>query len=385
MNFETEKILFVNFSDGQFFINTNEQQNIFTNIYNKLTDNKYFTVVNVLSIIYLSGILRFLIIFTKTLISLNRLKNNSTEANKNLYETKSQITAFSFFRNIFVNKNFKNLTEREQQQILTHEEIHIKQNHTLDNLLFEILNIVFWFNPLVSKLKKSVKENHEFIVDKILTENDSTYNYSYLMLRLTKKKLSISNNLKSSQVKNRIKLMANPEKEWIKKIRFISTMPILILLIFTFLFAFNLFNKDGKISENEKSEFIFPIKDNYKIITGYIDEQIIEDPENKDVRYKISHKKITIQANDFTNVLAIGNGRVEKIDTINNWGLDEIIIIIDLNNNYKVIYEKLAKITIKENEKVIEGQIIGQTGDKRLYPSINYQLMLNGKAINPIK
>lgn len=385
LNIETEKILFVNFTDGQFFVNTTEQQNIFTNIYSKLTDNKYFTIFNVLLIIYLSGIFRFSIIFIKNLTSLVSLKNKSKKIAVNLYEIKSRITAFSFFKNIFVSKNFENLTANEQQQIINHENIHIKQKHSLDNLLFEILNIIFWFNPLIKKLKKSVKENHEFIVDKILTKKDSTYNYSYLMLKLTKKKVSINNNIKSSQVKDRIKLMANPEKERIKKIRFIATMPLLILIIFTFLFAFNLFNKDKKILENDKSEFIFPIANDYKIITGFIEEQIIEDPENKDIRYKISHKKITIQANDFSNVLAIGKGIVVKIDTINDWGLDEINITIDLKNNYKVIYEKLAKTSVAENEKIKKGQIIGQTGDKRLYSSINYQLILNDKSINPLE
>ncbi|MGB5418096.1 MAG: blaR1 peptidase M56 family protein, partial [Algibacter sp.] len=52
--------------------------------------------------------------------------------------------AFSFFNYIFLGEDFKN---DERTAILKHEMVHVKQNHTLDLLFFELLRILFWFNP----------------------------------------------------------------------------------------------------------------------------------------------------------------------------------------------------------------------------------------------
>ncbi len=389
LKFNPNDILFVNLDDEQFFVKTSQKQFFFSTVYLKFSQNKYFTIFNLLIVIYISGILRQTIVFINNLISIKKLEKSSIKSeNKKhqIYLTNSKITAFSFFEKIFVNKNYENLKTAEQQQIIEHENIHVKQKHTLDNLFFEIVNIFFWFNPFIKKLKKSVKENHEFIVDKILTKQDSRYNYSFLMVKLVaKKSVPIINNFSDSKVKSRIKLLSNPEKERIKKIRFVSTIPILLLLIFTFLFTLNIVNNSFNTKAIKTNKFIFPIENNYTIAGYYIETQTITDKANKNIKYKISHKKITIQTENFTKVLAIGNGKILTIDTINDWGLNEIKITIKLKNNYKVIYEKLAEVLVTENQKVKTGQTIGKTGDKRLYPTIDYQLLLNEKAINPLE
>ena len=54
--------------------------------------------------------------------------------------------AFSFFNTIFLGER---IPESEKATIYKHELVHIKELHTLDLLFFELLRIVFWFNPLV--------------------------------------------------------------------------------------------------------------------------------------------------------------------------------------------------------------------------------------------
>ena len=54
--------------------------------------------------------------------------------------------AFSFFNTIFLGER---ISETEKPTIYEHELVHIKEFHTVDLLFFEVLRIVFWFNPLV--------------------------------------------------------------------------------------------------------------------------------------------------------------------------------------------------------------------------------------------
>lgn len=391
LHFDANDILFVNPSEGQFFVKQTEKSNFFIKVYNSLTNNRFLNFHNLFLLIYFSGVVRFAIVFLRRNLSISKLKKQSVKINfkgAKIFKTESKITAFSFFKSIFVNQNFENLSEAEKLQIVEHENIHIKQKHTLDNILMEITNIIFWFNPIVRKMQKSVKENHEFIVDKLLTQKDPTYNYSLLMLKLIGKSRKIAEKTtkkSNSQVKSRISLLANPEKERVRKIRFISTMPILALLIFVFLLSFNIQSSYSEDENTQNKEFAFPLKKNYKIVTYYFEDKIISDPNNKDLQYKISHKKLAIQAESFSDVLSAQAGKIVEIDTINNWGIDEIKIVLQINENYKAVYEKLAKCYVSENQQVKKAQQIGQTGDTRLYPTINYQILKNNEPINPLE
>ncbi len=49
---------------------------------------------------------------------------------------------------------------------MLHEEAHASQKHSLDILFVELLQIIFWFNPLFYFIKRSIKLNHEFLADR---------------------------------------------------------------------------------------------------------------------------------------------------------------------------------------------------------------------------
>ncbi len=57
-------------------------------------------------------------------------------------------------------------TASEMEQIVRHEMIHAKQYHSADILLSEIFTIIFWFNPFAWLLKKTLKQNLEFLTDR---------------------------------------------------------------------------------------------------------------------------------------------------------------------------------------------------------------------------
>lgn len=68
--------------------------------------------------------------------------------------------AFSFWRTKKIDENLP-----EFALVDKHESVHVKQLHTFDILLVEVLSIFFWFNPFVYRYKQSLKVIHEYLAD----------------------------------------------------------------------------------------------------------------------------------------------------------------------------------------------------------------------------
>lgn len=104
---------------------------------------------NVIVAIYLIGLLVFSLLFIYKLLKVQRLLQQEHVGN-----------AFSFFWKKRIDANLP-----EVQTIDKHEEIHIRQWHTLDILFFELLGIFTWFNPIIYFYKHTIKNIHEYLAD----------------------------------------------------------------------------------------------------------------------------------------------------------------------------------------------------------------------------
>ncbi len=343
----------------------------------------------IFTLIYLYGAIRFTIALAENLFSLKKLRQKSKLIeNNNLYKlflSEQNTACFSFFNYIFINKSYTNLPEIEQQQILEHEKLHCQQKHSFDILMIEIVSIFLWFNPWITKLKNDIKENHEFIVDNILTRTMSSYNYSNLIMKTAGKKVfSIVNAFANSQIYSRIKLLSLPVKEKIRKFRFVAAQPVLIMLVICILLITNTLNNFGIKPDIIPNEFVFAA-DDYKIVTNYIDELIVEDPDNLDIKYKISHKKISFQTPSYAPIFAVADGTIKNIQIKGNWGLNEVEITIlhQKHGNLISIYQGLEKENVKLEQHVKRSQIIGYAGDNRLYEVMNLQILKDDKPVDP--
>lgn len=123
------------------------------------------TPADVLQIIYLTGLGVFLLRFIIQLALLRRTLKTPRGS------------AFSFFNRMIVDPD---LTDRET--IVHHEEVHIRQWHSLDVLLTEVVAIINWFNPVVYLYKKEIRHLHEFIADE---EASGTNKERYALILLS--------------------------------------------------------------------------------------------------------------------------------------------------------------------------------------------------------
>ncbi|MFW0718140.1 TonB family protein [Pedobacter sp. N23S346] len=117
-------------------------------------DESVLNWANAFVFIYCAGILFFL----------GRLMFNLF-AVKKLINTAKSGSAFSFFSRKIIDKNLP-----LANVIDVHEDVHIKQWHTVDILFFEVLGILTWINPIIYLYKKSIKNIHEFLADQQAAE-----------------------------------------------------------------------------------------------------------------------------------------------------------------------------------------------------------------------
>lgn len=143
-------------------------------------------------------------------------------------------TAFSFFNTIYLGEN---ISEEKRSSIVAHEKIHIQQKHTLDLLFFEILRIIFWFNPLIYVFQNRMATLHEFIADEKLTaENDKKQYYQNLLSEVFKtEKISFINTFfNQSLIKKRISMLQKSKSRKAAQLKYLLLLPaICAMLIYT--------------------------------------------------------------------------------------------------------------------------------------------------------
>ena len=348
----------------------------------------------ILFIIWISGFIPYMFLFFRNILKIKKLgskQNKFKSDNYNIISTNSDIPCFSFFNNIFTGENFDQLKSEEQSKIIEHEKLHARMLHSVDRLIFELYRAVFWFNPLTKTILSSIKEVHEFSVDRKMTGNSFNEDYSRLLVSLASTNLlfpAANRFSDKNQLKHRIDLIANPESIKIRKRRFWASLPVLFISIFALWFAVTAVNAFAAKTENCKN-YAVPIKTkNYTAKLPFFKNKFPGEivGNNKEAnKMRISHQQTDYKTNSFAEILSVSAGIVQSIDTNNIQGLKEINITIKSTEKYVFIYAKLAEAKVKFNEKIEKGQIIGITGDSSLYPIFTFKAMKNGIFFNPEK
>jgi len=197
-------------------------------------------IIVVLIVAYISGLLYNAYNFAKNLRSIqNCIKQNPKVRDGGFWfvDLNETIPPFSFFNYIFIANSYQSLSTADLQRIKDHEKVHAQQFHTIDVLFIEFISIVFWFNPLLSYLKKSVQELHEYIVDeKIAETGNGKKDYAQLLLKLASdaKGFNLSAGFSGSQIKRRIIMITRQRSLPKQKLLFVILIPITVLIMLSF-------------------------------------------------------------------------------------------------------------------------------------------------------
>ena len=133
--------------------------------------------------------------------------------------------AFSFFKSIFLGDK---VIERDHENILQHELVHIRQRHSYDLMFFEFMRIVGWFNPLVYVYQSRVSELHEFIADAHVAKTHKKEQYQLLLSEIfqTQHISFINQFFKSSLIKKRIVMLTKEKSKKIHQLKYLLLLPL---------------------------------------------------------------------------------------------------------------------------------------------------------------
>ncbi|MBE9466355.1 energy transducer TonB [Dyadobacter subterraneus] len=136
--------------------------------------------------------------------------------------------SFSFLKWLVLNRYDY---ENNPDPILRHEMVHMRQMHSLDILLIEIIKVIFWFNPVIWFYKTSLQEVHEYLADEAAPNRD--YYARFLVSYSLSVPVTLLTNhfFNSSTLKSRIKMIyKNRNSRWILG-KYLMIVPVLLFAL----------------------------------------------------------------------------------------------------------------------------------------------------------
>ena len=138
---------------------------------------------------------------------------------------------FSFFNLIFIPIGLS--SGNEYKQVVCHEFAHVRQFHSLDILLFQLIKILQWFNPFVYLMETMLKETHEYQADEaVLKQGSNAGQYRLLLLsQVFGIKPGLFSFFNHSVIKNRLTMMTKQKSPPRSRLKYLIALPFLTLVI----------------------------------------------------------------------------------------------------------------------------------------------------------
>ncbi|MCB0644503.1 MAG: TonB family protein, partial [Phaeodactylibacter sp.] len=173
-------------------------------------------------------------------IKLHRLWRSAerhVEAGYTLALTQIAHFPFSFLQVLFWSKDYEPAAW-DAEQIRKHERAHIRQWHSLDILIVELLAVFFWFNPLIYWYKRSLRTVHEYLADAAVLQQTSVKSYGNILLKHAQSghSFALTHGLIPSQLKQRILMMTKTHSPKQAMLKYALALPFLVLFVLAFSF-----------------------------------------------------------------------------------------------------------------------------------------------------
>ena len=187
----------------------------------------YGLIVSVLSMRFLYGMYK--------IFQLSKTGRIEKKSNYYLVKNSEVHSPFSFFNYLFWSESL-DLESNEKEKILTHELTHIRGGHSWDVVLFEIMSIVFWFNPIIFLYKNSIRNVHEYLADANVLKTMHKKQYGQLLLKQLQSgfKIALANNFNHSQLKKRFTMIMKNKSSRPALLKYLWLLPIAAVMFMAF-------------------------------------------------------------------------------------------------------------------------------------------------------
>jgi len=174
---------------------------------------------NMMAIIYFAGVVISILFLIFRLLALRKTTKNPFKGQ-----------AFSFFGQKYIDDTLPGV-----DIINRHEEVHVKQLHSMDIIVIELIAIISWFNPIIYLYKKAIRNIHEYLADEEAANfqgDKRTYALLLLSNAFGLKTPSLGNNFfKKSMIKKRIVMLQKERSKRTGILKYGLLVPIFALFI----------------------------------------------------------------------------------------------------------------------------------------------------------
>jgi hypothetical protein len=248
-----------------------------------------------------------LIIQYFSFLSIRRKAQLLSESDARVYHVDADIIPFSFGNSIFINKQLHSFEELEE--IVRHEFVHVRQKHSIDILWSELLCILSWYNPFSWLLKRSIRQNLEFIADnKVLESGMNRKEYQYLLLKVIgNNHFSIASKFNFSSLKKRIAMMNKMKTTRFHIVKFLFMLPLVAVLLIAFR------KKEQPVNSNDSELKNVPMEISFSSVhVAYEGDTIPKTKTNK--QQKTGRSSDHFEITDKKAVIHLRNGKTEEYD-----------------------------------------------------------------------
>jgi bla regulator protein BlaR1 len=252
--------------------------------------------------------------------------------------TNEKAIPHSFLNYIFIDRE-KFEKGQIEKEILQHELTHVRQRHSVDILLIELLIVFAWFNPLLFLFRRSMLLNHEFLADDAVVQTfNDVESYQMLLFQTvnTRNNIILSSPFNYLITKKRLIMMTRETSQKVAILKQIAIIPLIAAL--GFLFSTRVVAQDKPTQdkkdqvETAKPDASQSIVDEYNAIIakyhvvtvegrGSIGKKLSAEEKNHlgDLFMKMNRKQQSGQIIQFSPKLGPASKRIPTQDQLETW------------------------------------------------------------------
>jgi hypothetical protein len=180
--------------------------------------------------LYVAGLTVMLLFFCRDLFHIYRLYRRGSKyafQQWRIIETNQHHSPFSWRNLLFISRK-EDYTASEFEIISRHENIHYRKQHFADLLFVSLLQLIFWFNPLVLIYKNLIRLTHEFEADNLASYGTKAYGEFLIEQAIGNFRPALLHTFSSSPLKNRIMMLTQKKSTRLKAMKYLAIVPVLL-------------------------------------------------------------------------------------------------------------------------------------------------------------
>ena len=191
---------------------------------------------HLLTFIYIVGALCSLVAIHRSISKIQKLIDAFLPTWKDgfwMIVVPERIPSFSWYRYMVISEE----DFRHHPSVLVHEEAHLRKHHSWDLMLFSLVGILHWFNPLVWMTKKELQQLHEYEADQeVIRQGIDATEYQLLLVQkaVGPKLYYMANSFNQHKLKNRIAMMHQEKTNSWGRLKWLMVVPVVAGAMFLF-------------------------------------------------------------------------------------------------------------------------------------------------------